>query len=908
MGKVTVLHHGFNVGVVDKKHLARVDLERNRLAAELQTNLLPLTTGPAFPRPGLEYIEQASDNRVCLLKHFVFGASDAALLEFYANSFRVRVNDVTVTRPSVTAVISDGLFNTGAGWTLSATSGATSTISGGFLNLTASARGSTASAKQTIAVAQIGVEHGLAISVDRGPVILRVGSTLGGEEYIAETPLKTGIHSLAFTPSGPNFYVELFSRESVLRRVASIEVETAGAMALVTPWSESLLDLIRLDQSANVIFAACRGIQTRRIERRNNRSWSIVLFQPVNGPFTSGRTRDTKLIPNVTEGNGTLSSADPFFTPSHVGSLFSIFHEGFRCQTSLGGSGEFTDAFQVTGVVQPSEYNDRNWEWTVSGTWVGTLRWYRSFDGEFQGYKEFRKTTGGGIVDIIANEGPTQNSDKDDNALIWYKLGFEEGSYTSGSASIVVTYSGGGGSGVCRVTEYVSPTQVEIEILSPFFDIKYSSDWREGEWSNTQLWPSAITRADGRLWLSGYDRIWGSVSDDYENFDDDVEGDSGPISRSIATGGVNDTQWLMSLQRLVAGTEGGIDTIKSSNFDEPITPTNLSLKEPVSIGSAPVEPIKIDSRGVFVDQSGLLLMELIFDGNSGYYDAAPLSKLCIDLFGSGVRQMAIQRRPDARIWVILNNGLCVCVVFEPKEEVLAFIPIETDGLFESAAVLPSADQDRVYFSVLRGSTRNIEKMALDSEVKPLTLCKVMDAFKVATPVGMTVSGASHLVGRTVVVWADGQPLTQVVDGYTVPREFVVDADGKFILPATYASVVYGLPYEVRFKSARLAYGAQGGTSVLQKKKVNSLGFILTDFVRAGIRYGAEFDNPSKPMDPMPVLQDGLSAPAIVNSAVNDDEMLMFPGDFDTDARVCIGWKSPFTATVLALVVGVETNG
>jgi hypothetical protein len=45
MPKVNVYLQHFAVGVQDKKHLPRVDLERMRLAAETQTNLLPLTSG-----------------------------------------------------------------------------------------------------------------------------------------------------------------------------------------------------------------------------------------------------------------------------------------------------------------------------------------------------------------------------------------------------------------------------------------------------------------------------------------------------------------------------------------------------------------------------------------------------------------------------------------------------------------------------------------------------------------------------------------------------------------------------------------------------------------------------------------------------------------------------------------------
>ena len=916
MPQTNVYLQAFNVGVQDKKHLARVDLERMRLAAETQTNILPLTSGPAFMRPGLEYIGATDSNDVCRVKEFVFGATDASLMEFTDLLFRVKVNDVTVTRPAVTAAITNGDFSAGAGWTLTATTGATSTVSGGYLNLTAASKGSRASATQSITINEIGTEHALRIVVERGPVILRLGSASGGDQLISETTLRTGTHSLAFTPAATPAYLSFHSEAQTLKRVDSVTIEAAGVMTLPTIWAESDLFKMRFAQSADVVFTACKNYKPQRIERRSARSWSIVDYRPDNGPFSSGRTRDVKLTPSVTEGNGTLTASSALFNSDHVGSIFTLFHEGFKCVTPLSAEDEFTEPFRVTGITD-TNYDDRNWTYSITGTWVGTLRWQRSFDSAATGFKNFRYTTGTATVDITGNLGTTANADGDDNSIIWYKLGFKPASYTSGTATITVNYDGGGGSGVARVTGYTSSTVVDIEILDNFQNTTASSDWREGEWSANQYWPSAVAFAEGRLWWSGSDRLWGSVSDDYDNFDDSIEGDSAPISRSIATGGVNDTQWMIALQRLLVGTEGAISTCKSSSLDEPLTPSNLSIKDSSSTGASSVDPVKVDGRALFVDRSGTALFELSFDGTNGDYNATQLSKLATDLFQAGIKTMAVQRRPDTRVWIILDDGSCVCCVYEPLEQVLAFIPIETDGDFESVAVLPADAQDRVYFSVARtinGSTvRYVEKMALDTEVKPVNLCKVMDAFKTGTngPASVTVNAGTHLIGETVVVWADGVPITQEVTTsrgtLTEPREFTVDGSGNITLPSAVTNWVVGLGYRARYRSARLAYAAAGGTPMLQMKKVDSVGTLLADFVRTGIRFGSKFDDATRPMFPLPALKEYAAADNIV-SDIADEEAFMFPGEWSTDGRVCFEWESPNTATLVGLVLGVTTNG
>lgn len=897
MGRINVYQHAFNIGQHDATALARIDLERMRLAAETQTNMLAMATGPGFMRPGLEYLSSTDGDNVTRLKEFVFGATDAAMMEFSNQSLRIRNNDTLIVRPAVTATVTSGDFSSSTGWSLTATSGATATISGGYLNLTALARGSSASATQTVTVNEQGVEHALRIIVERGPVTFRCGSTSGGDEYIAETVLRTGTHSLAFTPTTGSFYIKFQSDDPNLRRVDSIQIESAGTMVLPTPWLEADLDLMRFAQSADVVFVACKGYQQRRIERRAARSWSVVVYQSDDGPFSVGRTSSARLKPSVTNGNGTLTSDVPFFSPDHVGAIFRLFHGGQNFSFNLAGENVYTDAIRVSGVG-----SDNAFSFTLSGTWDGTIQLQRSYDDYDFGFIDvatFSYTTNG-------TETPDPGSDLD-NIIQYYRLGFKPGAYSSGTATVELNYNGGGNYGICRVVGYNSDTSVDIEVLKPLFGTEYTDNWREGEWSSAGIWPSAVAFSDGRLWWSGNDRLWGSVSDAFDSFDADLEGDAGPIARSIATSGVNDTQFLIPLQRLGIGTEGAIAVAKSSSLDEPITPTNISIRDAATTGVAPVDPAKIDGRGLVIERAKRAVLEMVFDVAAGDYRVTQLSKLTTDLFSSGVRALAVQRRPDTRIWMITDGGGCVCCLYEPDQEVVAFIPIETDGSFESVAVLPATGQDRVYFVVRRtinGATkRYVEKMALDSEVKPDTLCKVMDSFVTgseATPTNV-INVGTHLVGETVVVWADGAP---VETSSGVRGEFTVDGSGNITLPLNVTDWVAGIPYRLRYRSARLAYGAEGGTAMLQKKAVDEIGLVMTDFVRSGVRVGASFDK----MYDLPAKVLGQTPPNIVLSTVHEEVPFDLGGGYRLDSRVCLEVNSPYTATFLGMTLAVTTNG
>jgi hypothetical protein len=186
----------------------------------------------------------------------------------------------------------------------------------------------------------------------------------------------------------------------------------------------------------------------------------------------------------------------------------------------------------------------------------------------------------------------------------------------------------------------------------------------------------------------------------------------------------------------------------------------------------------------------------------------------------------------------------------------------------------------------------------------------MDAFESGTnsPASATVAVGTHLIGESVVVWADGTPLVTEVNGITVPNTYTVDGSGNITVGSAVTNWVAGLPYTARYKSAKLAYGAAGGTAMLQMKKVDEVGLIMTDFVRAGVRYGSQFDNAERPLFPLPTMKGFATAPAIVLSDVNDEEAFVFPGEWDTDSRVCVECASPNTMTLISMVISVTTNG
>lgn len=881
MAREHVAHLAFNRGIMSRLAGARLDLQRTALSAEIMTNWMPRALGSMSLRPGWQYLGSTYNDGAVVMIPFIYTSTDTALIEVGASALRVWIDDEVVQRESVSTAITNGTFGSDVtGWTDSDESGGTSQwLTGGYLAL--QGNGTAAAIRdQTVSVSagDVGTEHALRVVIARGPVTLRVGSTSGGDEYITETSLGTGTHSLAFTPTG-TFYIRLQSRLKWSVLVDSVAIEAAGDLTLPSPWGADDLPLLRWDASADVTYVACYGKQQRKIERRGTRSWSIVLYEPMDGPFRIQNTGPITITASALTGDVTLTASKSLFRSSHVGSLIRAESTGQTVTASITAQDTFTDPIRVTGVG-----GQRTIAIVLSGTFSATVTLQYSI-GE----------PGSWVDTTTAYTLPTSTSftDELDNQVIYYRIGVKSGAYTSGTVSATLTYASGGIVGIARITAYSSPTSVSAVVIDDFGALTATSDWWEGAWSDYRGYPSAVALFDGRLWWAGKAKMWGSVADGYESFDDFEEGDAAPIARSFGSGPVDQINWLIGTNELFAGNAAAEVHARSSSQAELLTPTNFNLRNVSTRGSAAVGGERLDERGLFVHRGGTRLFDISFDTEALKYTTSDLSMLVPDLSSSGIVKLGVQRTPDTRIHCVRADGTVAVLVIEDTENVSAWCEVETDGEVEGVVVLPGDDEDRVYYVVNRDGGRYLEKWALESETVGGTLNKQADSFIVQTGAATTaVTGLDHLEGQSVIAWGDGVDLGT----YTV-------SSGAITLTTAAASVVVGLGYTARWKPMRKALANSLGTPLNQRKRVAMLGLLLKDTHAQGLEFGPDFDT----MDNLPLYEkEALVGEDTIHSEYEGD-MIEFPGDWDTDARFCLRATAPRPCTVLAVVASVVMN-
>lgn len=921
----------FNRGVISSIGLARVDLQRYSMSADTQKNYVPRVLGSMMIRPGMQYIDSmAVSQGLNLVRQmpFVFEEDDTALLEFGVGSYlRIRIDDVLLTRPAVATVIDNPGFvdpvdtSPPTDWTIDDDANCDSFIKDNNLHLRGSGEGF-ARTYQTITVAapDIGVEHGIGIGVLHGPVRLRIGSTVQGSEYVSDTLLNKGAHSIAITPLG-DFTIELSNDRDHNIIVNSCSIVSDAVVQLSTGWSvEDQVRSVRWEQSGDRIYVAADGLPQKVIERRfDGRSWSMTDFVTDDGPFRVQNVGSTTLAVNRISGDynvgggGTtdfavLTASEPIFKIPHQGdgafgpgALFRVTSSGqVVTNTASADDGTATDPIRVVGAEDGREFGI-----IIEGVFVGTVTLQFAFD-EGGPWNDQGMTWTTPIS--------TTFKDGQDGAIIFYRLIMKIGDWTSGDATMTLNYTGGAIQGIARCFERVDENNMRVHIIKSFGSLDPSKDWWESEWSGERGYPTATSIHEGRLFWGGQDRIWGSVSDAFNSHDDNTVGDSGPISRTIGSGAIRVINWMLSMARLIMGTSEHSANVaaqrmdgnsplaaRSTTFEEPLTPFNFNIKT-------------VSSRGVFVDRTRQRLYELLYDIDVQDYKSMDLSVFAPDFNAVGIVQIAVQMKPDIRVHCVRTDGTVGMVVYDRLENVMAWVDIELGGVgnwcVEDVAVLPGVVEDQVYYTVkafngVDGEERFLLKWSLESEAVGGLNNYMADAWMQYDSVPIdTMTGLDHLAGLEVCVWADGAYVGNgTVTQFGTPGQLDLTnltLDGEPSDAGQSSNVVVGLQYDAQYKSTKLA--TIDGIGLMERKKVDRLGFIAENLHHKGIQYGPDFDQ----LYDLPAVEEGqVVAVDHIHSTYHEDDF-PFGGEWDPDSRICLQSQSPKPATIVAAVATYES--
>ena len=258
------------------------------------------------------------------------------------------------------------------------------------------------------------------------------------------------------------------------------------------------------------------------------------------------------------------------------------------------------------------------------------------------------------------------------------------------AANVGGTFSGNGG--ISRIITLTSTTVVVVQVLQPFTDTTAIPGklvvLTEPAWSNARGWPRVCSSFQNRAFFANTDLLpnglWGSVTNDYDNFDDAEQDADNAISWYPTSDDINFIRFIVPYRSLTIHTNSGVFSTPLS-VEVAITPLNFSLTIQDSTPAESVQPRGIDNQIVIL--SGNDAHSLLWDGFNNAYQSSIISVANEQLIRTPIDEAAFVdlTRAGSRYMLIINaDGSLAIYQTLISEDVQGFTPAKLEQSYGNA--------------------------------------------------------------------------------------------------------------------------------------------------------------------------------------------------------------------------------
>lgn len=482
-------------------------------------------------------------------------------------------------------------------------------------------------------------------------------------------------------------------------------------------------------QTGDVVFIAHPDFPPHKLTRFGVNNWTVAPASITNGPFEEVDPDQTVTVySSATTGGVTLTASASIFTADMVGTLFLLE------QKKVDGYAVWEVSKPITAGAE--RRSDSNVYVALNSATTGTVkpthREGAKFDGD-SGVQWQYQHSGYGIVFIGSVAGTT-------------------------ATGIVIS-------------------QIPSQAVGSG---NASTKWAKSDWRGVNGFPALTTIFRERLCFARGQKLWGSVSADFENFAARDGAETLPdssFSITFGTGETNAAVWMVPQDSLLIGTRGAEFSISEVTNSEPFGPGNIKASEESSYGSRQVPPVRVGESTLFVQRSGRRMRDMRYSFNTNGYEAADLMVLSDHVAAGQLIQMGFALEPSSTAWGCCANGDFLGLAYQLEQDVIGWHPHRigggggNKGVVESVQVIPSSDgtHDQVWMQVFRVidgvPQRYIEYMERDWKLGEQDLEDAVYSDSASTFNGF-IPGASATIGSSLS-WDPGAVGTVVVSGMTL---------------------------------------------------------------------------------------------------------------------------------------------
>ena len=188
--------------------------------------------------------------------------------------------------------------------------------------------------------------------------------------------------------------------------------------------------------------------------------------------------------------------------------------------------------------------------------------------------------------------------------------------------------------------------------------------------------------------------------------------DDDAIINTIAARRINSVRHVVPLTDLILLTGGGEYRVYSETGV--FTPSSISVKPQSYYGTTSLRPLVAGPVALFMS-AGEFVRDLTYQFADDKFIGKDLSILARHLFnGYTIVDWDYSPSPHAEAWCVRNDGIALCLTYQPDQDVYAWTRHTTDGDFKSTCSIREGAYDIPYFIVERvvngTSIKYIERM------------------------------------------------------------------------------------------------------------------------------------------------------------------------------------------------------
>ena len=653
---------------------------------------------------------------------------------------------------------------------------------------------------------------------------------------------------------------------------------------IATPYQEAHVRDIKFKQVNDVVYITHPLYPAQKLSRVADTDWrleEVVFMQP---PTLDENITNTTITPSATSGTVNLVASSDIFQAGHVGSYWRIGH--LRESSSL-------EVFLGTAVTTVDLRILGDWNVHTYGTWNGELKLERvGLDWAVTGapYEPVRTWTSRKDRNIDASG----TADVDAlYHLVWtpYEEIFDNRAVLEAVDALVYA--------VVKITAVADGTHATCVTLTDFYSTDATTRWQEAAFSDYRGHPRTVEIHEERLMFGGTahqpQTIYGSVIGDYENHTRGTSDDAALVF-TLSGGELNAIQWMVSQTDLLIGTFGGEWRVFSRSTEKALTPTTINAKQQSPHGSEYLRAILSDSVILYVQRGGRKIREMAYTYEQEKFVSADLTLLAEHMTEGGVVSMALQAEPMPILWCVTGLGKLVAMTYARDQQVTGWHRHPIDGFVEAVATLyGQAGQDDEVWLIVRRTVGGVDVHYVE-RLNPVQWTAKEDAYFVDCGITYTgaatatITGLSHLEGRTVDALADGR----VVTGLVV-------ASGSVTLPVAAAKVHVGLPYTSQVSPMRIDSDGQLGMYAGKVRRVAEI--VLRVRKTLGISYTNELQSTYDVEVAGTADQRAAATPLQTK-----DKNIHFHGDLTYDSSLTVKQTLPLPFILQGIIPKYEVSG